>query len=170
MTVWTTPTHVSSGEADSGKFNEETVDNLLYLYGGMPRVYQASLSGGPTSGTTELLLTGTVTIPAQAVDMIVVPSVMARVQASVSGDYFQVAIRSTNISGAIRGFARNNPGDATGRTKTISVPMGEAYALAAGVGEVLVATLQRTDGSGTGSLVTATGGGNFLTALLVPDL
>lgn len=29
---WTTPGYVASGEADSGKFNLETVDNLQYLY------------------------------------------------------------------------------------------------------------------------------------------
>lgn len=38
MTAWTTPTHVSAGEADSGKFNTETVDNLLYLKDASPIV------------------------------------------------------------------------------------------------------------------------------------
>src|SRR5688572_3539621 len=31
MTAWTTPTHVAAGEADSGKMNQEVVDNLLNL-------------------------------------------------------------------------------------------------------------------------------------------
>lgn len=30
--TWTTPGYVASGEADSGKFNTETVDNLQHLY------------------------------------------------------------------------------------------------------------------------------------------
>lgn len=30
--TWTTPGYVASGEADSGKFNSETVDNLQHLY------------------------------------------------------------------------------------------------------------------------------------------
>lgn len=30
--TWTTPTNVSAGEADSGKFNTETVANLLHIH------------------------------------------------------------------------------------------------------------------------------------------
>lgn len=32
MPIWTTPTYVTSGEASSGQFNTETVDNLQYLF------------------------------------------------------------------------------------------------------------------------------------------
>lgn len=32
MAIWTPPSHVTSGPSSSSQFNEETVDNLLYLF------------------------------------------------------------------------------------------------------------------------------------------
>lgn len=168
--AWTTPTHVSSGEADSGKFNEETVDNIQFLYNSLPQVLSAQLSGGPTSGTTELLLTGSVSIPAQPVNMQVVPAVNVRLDGDTANDYFQIAIRSTNAVGTIRGASRVSIGSNAATTVSGSVPLCQPYALAAGVPETVVATLLRTAGSGVATLDTGAPVLCVLTVLLLPDL
>lgn len=60
MAVWTTPTNVSSGEADSGKFNTETVANLQYLYD----IIGQRFGGDAGSGTTATVggLTSCITV------------------------------------------------------------------------------------------------------------
>jgi hypothetical protein len=50
MTAYTPPSHVSSGEADSAQFNEETVDNIKHLKEVMPHVSVTKVAGG--GGTT----------------------------------------------------------------------------------------------------------------------
>lgn len=56
--TWTTPTHVAAGEADSAKFNDETVDNLLHIYNsGAARAYASAATSIGTSITTIALAT-----------------------------------------------------------------------------------------------------------------
>lgn len=51
--VYTTPTNVTAGEADSGKFNTETVDNIKHLFLRGPYICTvATRPAGPTEGDT----------------------------------------------------------------------------------------------------------------------
>ena len=124
----------------------------------------ATLSGGPTSGTTELLLTGSLTIPAQPIDVLVIPTLLLSITATVDNDRFQVRIRDTNVSGTLRATTTTK----VGTTDSIVIPSAPAISLTAGVTLTLVATLARIAGTGTASVSTSTGSA-YLAATVIAD-
>lgn len=124
----------------------------------------AVLSGGPTSGTTELLLTGSLVIPAQPVDTIVIPTLLLSITATVDDDRFQVRIRDTNVSGTLRATTTTK----VGATDSMVIPSAPPISLAANTSLTLVATLARIAGTGTASVSTSTGAA-YLAALVIAD-
>lgn len=153
--AWTTPAHVSGGLASSAQFNEETVDNIQHLYDGrMQNLYEAC-SGGPTSGTTELVL-ATLVIPAQARDVWVVPIFQPHGSFSAA-DRFAFRVRDTDTSGTIRAVGDTGVLAASG-TRSGPLVRGPAFALSASATHTLVGTVARISGSGT---FTATGSAVF---------
>lgn len=153
--TWTTPAHVSGGLASTAQFNEETVDNLQHLYDGrMQNLYEAC-SGGPTSGTTELVL-ATLAIPAQARDVWVVPIFQPHGTFSAVGR-FAFRVRDTNTSGTIRAVGDTGVLAASG-TQSGPLCRGPAFTLAASTALTLVGTVARISGTGT---FTATGSAVF---------
>lgn len=121
------------------------------------------LSGGPTSGDTELLLTGTLTIPAAPIDRLVVPTMMLRLNATTSGGW-NINIRDSNISGTNRGTTRVLFAESGLQG---AVALGRPFVLAAGATHTLVATIARFAGSGTATL-SGSGLFNQMTADLKP--
>lgn len=164
--AWTTPAHVSGGLASSAQFNEETVDNLQFLYNAMPRSYQQALDAGvSTVGTTELVV-ATLAIPAQAADMIVVPTAHTTILLNTVTDEFVLRVKETSTAGQIRGSARGGDADKV----NLAISVGESFSLPASTPFTLIATLVRELGTGTATTSTQARMSGFLSALLLPSL
>lgn len=158
---FSTPEDWSVGEIGSAaKYNEQIRDNQIYLRA-FPRVYQTSVAGGPTSGTTELVL-ATLTVPAQSVAYRIIPSAFWTADSS-SGNAFAFRIRDTNVSGTVLATVTNE--------WTGSLPLhfciAGATAIEVGAGgapHAFVVTVQRLAGTGTAD-TNVTG---RATALVIP--
>lgn len=114
-------------------------------------------SGGPTSGTTELLLSGTLTISAAPIDRLVIASLTLQLATDTPDDRYMARIRDDTATGANRLAIPCR----LGSTATESVSgVGEAFGVAAGTTHVLVATLQRLSSPANGAGSVAGGSNN----------
>lgn len=105
----------------------------------------ADIAGGPTSGTTELLLSGSLVIPAATIERVITPSLTLALNPDNAGEVWDVRIRETDVSGTIRGDGRFDLTDAGITRWTV---LGTPFTLDAGTPLTLVATIQRFAGTG----------------------
>lgn len=119
-----------------------------------PRVYQSGpIQGGPTSGTTELVVE-TLVVPAQPIDTIQLPSAMFSGIPDTAGadDRWLARIKDTNTSGTERAavFADRIGGPASTQVRfAFSLPVGIARTVPAGTAATYVVTVNRSSGDGT---------------------
>lgn len=152
--IWTPPGDWTSGEVDSGRFNDEIPGNLRYLEAALPRVYQSgAIQGGPTSGTTELVVE-TLVVPAQPIDTIQLPSAMFSAIPDTAGadDRWLARIKDTNTAGTERAavFADRIGGPASTQVRFMfPLPIGIARAVPANTAATYVVTVNRSSGDGT---------------------
>lgn len=151
--IWTPPGNWTSGEVDSGRFNDEIPGNIRYLYAALPRVYQVGVSGGPTSGTTELVV-ATLVVPEQPVDTIQLPSAMFNGIPDNAGadDRWLARIRDTNTGGTERAatFADRIGGPTSTQVRfQFPMPVGQARTVPANTTATYVVTVTRSTGDGT---------------------
>lgn len=165
--IWTPPGNWTSGEVDSGRFNDEIPGNLRFLYAALPRVYQEPISGGPTSGTTELVV-ATLVVPEQPIDTIQVPSATVSLSATTAGEQFSARIRETNTSGTVLGQQRDATASVSGGgvVASMTIADGLARSVPAGTAATYVCTIARITGSGTASVLVSP---NTMSVLVLPD-
>lgn len=119
-----------------------------------PRVYQEAVSGGPTSGTTELVV-ATLVVPAQPVDTIQLPSAMFNGIPDAAGadDRWLARIKETDTSGAeLAATFADRIGSLTPSTQVrhaFALPTGAARTVPANTAATYVVTVNRSSGDGT---------------------
>lgn len=141
MTVWTTPTHVSSGEADSGKFNEEIVDSLLHLRNVAPSAHYATSPAGAAGFSTTLTAASTLVVPDQGCAGVLLLWGHLRLDRTASDGDFRVRLKdgATELSQSIM------VGDDLVK---VANPIG-AVLMTSGSGKTIIMSAQRVAGSGT---------------------
>lgn len=147
-----------------------TITDRRILAGGAqvyPRVYQQPVSGGPTSGTTELVV-ATLVVPAQPIDTIQVPSATVSLSATTAGEQFSLRIRETNTSGTALGQQRDATASVSGGgvVASMTIADGLARSVPAGNAATYVCTIARITGSGTASVLVSP---NTMSVLVLPD-
>lgn len=132
-----------------------------------PRVYQESISGGPTSGTTELVV-ATLVVPEQPVDTIQVLSATVSLSATAAGEQFSVRIRQNDASGTAIGQQRTGTIAVSGGgvVASMTIADGVVQSVPANTAATYVCTIARVSGSGTASVLVSP---NTMSALVLPD-
>lgn len=131
-----------------------------------PRIYQDSISGGPTSGTTELVV-ATLVVPAQPIDTIQLLSATVSLSATAAGEQFSVRIRQNNTSGTVIGQQRIGTVAVSGGGNVASATVNDGLQVVvpANTPATYVVTVGRVTGSGTASVFVNP---NTVTALVLP--
>src|SRR5690606_26510923 len=125
--IWTPPGNWTSGEVDSGRFNDEIPGNIRYLYAALPRVCQEPITGGPTSGTTELVV-ATLVVPEQPVDTIQLLSATVSLSATAAGEQYSLRIRQNDASGTAIGQQRDSSASVAGSGVVASMTIADGVA------------------------------------------
>ncbi len=111
--------------------------------------HTVNVSGGPTSGTDGLTLSGSITIPAAPIDRMATAILAVRLDISTTGDRFTADIL---INGARFGVGQLERDSQNFPSTTV---LGSPVLLAAGSTMLVGASIARIAGSGTASTITA---------------
>lgn len=152
----------------------ETLAASMLLYA---QVFQTSLTGGPTSGATELSL-GTLTVPDQGFPTVQLAVAYWSGTTSTDGanDRYIFRIRQGGLAGTIIGNQVLQQPDvaggsySTGIRAVFSIPIGDKQSIPAGSARQYTASIERSAVVGTGGTIdTSAGNAGVLSVLVLPD-
>ena len=106
---------------------------------------QATVTGGPTSGSTELVI-ATLNIPSQLTAYQLECAAFWTAYNSVQDDMFQFRIK---VDGAVKAQGNNRHDGAVNERKIYALPTSTLTTISASTGCTVTATIQRTIGNGT---------------------
>lgn len=128
------------------------------------RYYTQAATGGPSSGTTQLILAELV-IPDQGYDYLVIPSASWTGSNDTTSDEFALRIRD-GAGGTVLGHANNRHANATNFRMIYAITNCTPLFVTAGSAKTVALTVTRT--VGTGVVTTHGGTVGFLSALVIP--